>query len=309
LSQKEYELQFLRFMHAHGKSYDAEEFPHRFASFKSNLNFIAKHNADKTQTFKVAMNKFGDLTNAEFARLYLGVRMNTTTLEAFKTKSHHGKPHKVNAPASFDWRDKGAVTGVKNQGQCGSCWSFSTTGSVEGCHYLATNKLVSLSEQNLVDCSGSQGDQGCNGGLMTDAMDYIISNGGIDTEASYPYTAQDGTCVYDASNSGSTLKTYTNVNSGDETDLLAKVTLGPTSIAIDASQSSFQFYSSGIYSDPNCSTTALDHGVLAVGWGNGYWIVKNSWGADWGNAGYIWMQRGVNMCGVATMATLPSGCA
>jgi cathepsin L len=314
LSQKEYELQFLRFMHQHGKSYDAEEFPHRFANFKSNLNFISKHNADKTKTFKVAMNKFGDLSNEEFARLYLGVRMNATTLKAFKTKAHHGKvTHKVNAPASFDWRDHGAVTGVKNQEQCGSCWAFSTTGSVEGCHFLAGKPLVSLSEQNLVDCSGTQGDQGCNGGLMTDAMDYIISNGGVDTESSYPYTAEDGTCTYNAANIGSTLKAYTNVASGDETDLLAKVTLGPTSIAIDASQSSFQFYSSGVYSDAGCSTTSLDHGVLAVGWGTDagtdYWIVKNSWDVSWGQSGYIWMQRGVNMCGVATMATLPNGCA
>jgi len=148
---------------------------------------------------------------------------------------------------------------------------------------------------------------------MTQAMQYIISNGGIDTESSYPYTAQDGTCSYNSANRGSTLSSFSNVASGDEGALQTSVYSGPTSVAIDASQSSFQFYSSGVYSDPNCSSQNLDHGVLAVGWGTSsgqaYWVVKNSWGTDWGMSGYIWMARNDNnMCGIATMATLPSGC-
>jgi len=141
-------------------------------------------------------------------------------------------------------------------------------------------------------------------------MDYIIANKGVDTEKSYPYTAEDGTCHFASANVGATLKSYTNVNTGDENDLQAKVYLGPTSVAIDASQSSFQFYNSGVYSDPSCSTSQLDHGVLAVGWGvssgSDYWVVKNSWGTDWGLKGFIWMARNDgNMCGIATMATLP----
>jgi len=217
-------------------------------------------------------------------------------------------PHAL--PATWNWVPKGAVTHIKNQQQCGSCWSFSTTGSTEGCHFITTKKLVALSEQNLMDCSTSEGNQGCDGGLMTQAMDYIISNKGVDTEKSYPYTAEDGTCHFSKANIGATLKSYTNVNTGDENDLQAKVYLGPTSVAIDASQSSFQFYNSGVYSDPDCSTSQLDHGVLAVGWGtdsgSAYWIVKNSWGTDWGQQGYIWMARNDgNMCGIATMATLP----
>jgi len=145
---------------------------------------------------------------------------------------------------------------------------------------------------------------------MTDAMTYIIQNGGIDTEASYAYTAEDGTCHYSASDSGATLKSYTNVQAGSESDLQAKVTMGPTSVAIDASQSSFQFYTSGVYYEPNCSSQNLDHGVLAVGWGEesnaDYWIVKNSWGTGWGEEGYILMSRNRNNnCGIATMATLP----
>jgi len=214
-------------------------------------------------------------------------------------------------PDSWDWRNKSAVTPVKDQGQCGSCWAFSTTGSTEGCHFLATQKLVSVSEQNLVDCSGSYGNMGCNGGLMTQAMDYIIANKGIDTEASYPYTAQDGTCHFTAQNVGATLKAYTNVKSGDESDLQVKVHMGPTSVAIDAGHASFQMYSKGVYNEPACSSTQLDHGVLAVGWGisgsTPFWIVKNSWSAQWGMNGYIWMSRNKNnQCGIATMATLPS---
>jgi len=146
---------------------------------------------------------------------------------------------------------------------------------------------------------------------MTQAMEYIINNKGLDTEASYPYTAQDGTCQFNAANVGATLTGMVNITSGDENDLQQKVSLGPVSVAIDASHSSFQFYSSGVYNEPECSSQSLDHGVLAVGWGatsNGtaYWIVKNSWGTSWGINGFIWMARNSNnMCGIATIATLP----
>jgi cathepsin L len=306
LSETEYQTSFTFWMQQNQKSYHHDEFLHRYRTFKSNLDFIEAHNK-AGKSFSVAMNKFGDLSVEEFSSMYLGTRI---TKEV--PRRVHSRPT-LNLPASFDWRTKGAVTAIKNQQQCGSCWSFSTTGSVEGCNFFKTHKLISLSEQNLMDCSTSQGNQGCDGGLMTQAMDYIISNKGIDTEASYPYTAEDGTCSYNAANSGGDLKHYTNVNAGDENDLQAKVALGPTSVAIDASQSSFQFYSSGVYNEPACSTSQLDHGVLAVGWGSdsgtAYWIVKNSWGTDWGLSGYIWMSRNDNnQCGIATMATLPDQC-
>ncbi len=145
---------------------------------------------------------------------------------------------------------------------------------------------------------------------MDNAFQYIIDNGGIDTEASYPYTAEDGSCHYDAANSGATLSSYQDISSGDEAGLLAALAITPISVAIDASQSSFQFYSGGVYYEPACSSTQLDHGVLAVGWGtdsgNDYYIVKNSWGADWGLNGYIWMARNKdNNCGIATSASYP----
>jgi cathepsin L len=306
-SEFEYQSAFTFWMQKNGKSYGHDEFQVKYRTFRSNMDFIDQHNK-ANKSFTVAMNQFGDLTNKEFAKLYLGTKKNVPHVARARVN-----PGARALPASFDWRDKGAVTPIKNQQQCGSCWAFSTTGSVEGCHFLAKSKLMSLSEQNLMDCSTAQGNQGCEGGLMTQAMTYIISNGGIDTEDSYPYTAQDGTCNYNAANSGSTLNTFTNVNQGSESDLQMKVSQGPTSVAIDASQSSFQFYTSGVYSDPNCSTSQLDHGVLAIGWGTdsgtAFWLVKNSWGTDWGNQGYIEMARNDgNMCGIATMATLPQKC-
>jgi cathepsin L len=202
---------------------------------------------------------------------------------------------------------------VKNQGQCGSCWSFSTTGSTEGAHAIKTGNLVSLSEQNLMDCSTSYGNNGCNGGLMDDAFQYIIANNGIDTESCYPYQAQDGTCQYSTSCIGATLTSYQDIAQGSESDLQAAVANnGPVSVAIDAGLSSFQFYSGGVYSDSGCGNQPndLDHGVLAVGYGTlggqDMWIVKNSWGSSWGVNGYIMMARNDNnMCGIATMASYP----
>jgi cathepsin L len=296
---------FLSWASRNGKTYQPTEIQMRYSIFLSNEKYINDFNA-QNESYTLAMNKFGDLTVDEFAKYYLG-----TPSVATEDFINAEPSPAVKLPTSFDWRTKGAVTPIKNQQQCGSCWAFSTTGSTEGCHFLTKNTLVSLSEQNLVDCSDAQGNQGCNGGLMTQAMDYIISNNGIDTESSYPYTAEDGNCVFNAQNVGATLKSYTNVQSGSETDLQAKVALGPTSVAIDASHSSFQFYSTGVYYERACSASQLDHGVLAIGWGTDstkdFWLVKNSWGTDWGMNGFIEMSRNRNNnCGIATMATLPS---
>jgi len=247
------------------------------------------------------MNKFGDLTNKEFVALYNGLRINATLIDS--------DIHTPVAPlAAVDWRTKGAVTGVKNQGQCGSCWAFSATGSTEGAWFLKTNSLVSLSEQNLVDCSGAYGNYGCDGGLMDSAFQYIIANKGIDTEASYAYTARDGTCRFSPANVGATLTSFKDIQAQSETALQSAITARPVSVAIDASHSSFQFYSSGTYYESSCSPTQLDHGVLAVGFDTtgGFYIVKNSWGTDWGMSGYIQMSLGKNNnCGIATMSSYP----
>ncbi|OQR72236.1 cathepsin L isoform 4 [Tropilaelaps mercedesae] len=222
------------------------------------------------------------------------------------------EPQSVNLPRHVDWRERGAVTPVKNQGHCGSCWSFSTTGSLEGQMFRKTGKLVSLSEQNLIDCSGDFGNKGCNGGLMDNAFDYIRENRGIDTEQSYPYEGKMGKCRYSRKHKAGEDTGFVDIPSGDELALTkALATVGPISIAVDASHSSFQFYHDGVYDPPECDNHTLDHGVLAVGYGtteegDDYYIVKNSWGTTWGNEGYILMARNVdNECGVATQASYP----
>jgi len=303
----EYQTSFANWMHEHSKSYTASEFQSRFNIFKANMDYVRDWNIAGSSTV-LGMTHLADLTNAEYQAIYLGTRFDGT--ERLK----NAEPFTVTGPLAdtVNWVNKGAVTGIKNQGQCGSCWSFSTTGSTEGAHFLSTGNLVSLSEQNLMDCSRSYGNQGCNGGLMDDAFKYIIANGGIDTEASYPYmTSTTYDCKYTVANRGSTLASYKDVSSGSETALATAVDGRPVSVAIDASHNSFQLYSSGVYYEPACSTTALDHGVLAVGYGtdgaSDYWLVKNSWGTTWGMQGYIWMSRNrSNNCGIATMASYPT---
>lgn len=190
---------------------------------------------------------------------------------------------------------------------------FLQTGALEGQHFRKTKKLVSLSEQNLVDCSTKYGNNGCNGGLMDNAFRYIKANGGIDTEQAYPYKAEDEKCHFARKAIGATDKGFVDIESENEDQLKAAVaTVGPVSVAIDASHESFQLYSSGVYSDPECSSKELDHGVLVVGYGTDeqtgqdYWLVKNSWGPSWGMEGYIKMARNQeNQCGVATQASYP----
>jgi len=306
-SDREYQNAFVSWMQMHQKSYNHDDFQYRYGVFRQNMDFVSNFNG----SHKVALNKFADLTNAEFQRIYLGLKP--------KAQETSVQPQTLTTPtalpASWNWQTKGAVSHVKNQGQCGSCWAFSASEAIEGCHFITTGTLVTLSEQDLVDCSGSFGNQGCDGGLMDQAFQYVISAGGIDTESCYPYSAMDGNCHFNkaAPCCGSTVTKYTDVTSGSESALQQAVYTVPTAVGIDASQSSFQFYSGGVYYEPDCSSTQLDHGVLAVGWGtdsgSDYWIVKNSWGEDWGQQGYIWMARNKNNnCGIATAASYVTGC-
>jgi len=309
--------QFGRWKEMHGKVYETAAFEEeRFQIWKKNKQLISEHNMSLDKSFQLGLNEFSDLGAEEFNNRYTMDRFDSTTVPR---KGNRFVPAYGFEPLEqIDWRKKGVVTKVKNQGQCGSCWSFSATGSLEGALVLAGHEQVVLSEQQLVDCDrstkapGSQAyDNGCNGGLMDNAFEYIREVGGLESEADYPYTAVDGTCKVQKSKFVGHVSGYTDIPSGDEHALMMAVAqYGPVSVAIDASNFTFQLYRGGVYQEPNCSPTNLDHGVLVVGYGeeNGqkYWLVKNSWGASWGEQGYIKMARGANnMCGVASMASFP----
>ena len=286
----------------------------RMKIFMENKARIARHNQKAHlggSSFTMKLNHLGDQLNNEVISTRNGFRKGLLKQTRKFSAASFIAPENLCLPTSVDWRGKGAVTGVKNQGQCGSCWAFSATGALEGQNFRKTGKLVSLSEQNLVDCSAKYGNHGCEGGLMDFAFQYIKDNHGIDTEASYPYEAMDDSCRFSKKNIGASDVGFVDIREGDEMDLMKAVaTIGPVSVAIDASQESFQFYSTGVYFEPNCTPDGLDHGVLVVGFGtedgHDYWLVKNSWGTGWGDHGYIKMARNKNNhCGIASAASYP----
>jgi len=293
----------------HGKYYSVREEILRREIYESNLDYIEHHNiqADNgLSSYRMGESQYTDWTNDEFRAFMNGyVMRNTSTNMQFV-------PTNMDPPSSMDWRTKGYVTKVKNQERCGSCWAFSTTGSLEGQHFKKSNSLVSLSEQQLVDCSAREGNKGCKGGIMENGFKYIIKNKGIDTEESYPYRAvTEPFCKAKEGSVGATMSSFVDIKRGSIEGLQqALATIGPISVAMDASHMSFQHYKTGVYDEPKCSSIKLDHGVLAVGYGGEggqeYWIIKNSWGTVWGDEGYFKIVKSSrNMCGIATQATYP----
>ncbi|TMW87257.1 hypothetical protein EJD97_020201 [Solanum chilense] len=297
----------------HGRVYkDDIEKEHRFKIFKKNVEFIESFNKNGTQRYKLAINKYADLTTEEFTTSFMGLdtsllsqQESTATTTSFKYDSV------TEVPNSMDWRKKGSVTGVKDQGGCGCCWAFSAAAAIEGAYQIANNELISLSEQQLLDCSTQN--KGCEGGLMTVAYDFLLQNngGGITTETNYPYEEAQNVCKTEQP-AAVTISGYEVVPS-DESSLLKAVVNQPISVGI-AANDEFHMYGSGIY-DGSCNSR-LNHAVTVIGYGTSeedgtkYWIVKNSWGSGWGEEGYMRIARDVGVdgghCGIAKVASFPT---
>jgi cathepsin L len=285
-----------------GNMFTGDEYQTRLGIWLTNKRLVQEHNAGQN-SFQLALNRFAHLTPAEY-KVLLGFKINKAERKEAEVS--------MRAPnAAVDWRQKGVVNPVQDQGSCGSCWSFSTCQAQESIYAINYGTLQKLSEQNLVDCVTSC--NGCNGGLMTSAYAYVKSKQGgkFMLQADYPYTGTDGTCRFDSSKGVSKVTGYTEIKEGSESDLASKISAyGPACIAIDASHYSFQLYSSGVYDDSSCSIANINHAVGCVGYGvegsKNYWIVRNSWGSSWGEKGYIRIIRNNNnKCGVATDCVIP----
>ena len=305
--------QFSNFQERFSKRYEnLQELESRFQTFRSNLKNIILHNLDYNQNFTMGINQFTDLTPEEFKAKYVGGLK--TEVGSYGCKSFSSDA--VGAPSSIDWRTNGAVTSVKDQGQCGSCWTFSATGAIEGAWAVSKGQLIDLSEEQLVECAtGMQyGSHGCSGGSMEGAFKYVIEHGQCALSA-YPYTSgngQSGSCK--SCQPVAHVSSCSDVKPNDQISLKAAVAQQPVAIAISADTKLFQSYSSGVITSSSCYTS-LDHGVLIVGYGteNGidYWNVKNSWGTSWGDKGYVKIAKSSStndsgICGISMDPSFPS---
>ncbi|KAK6620832.1 hypothetical protein RUM43_011128 [Polyplax serrata] len=328
--EKSIQAEWDLFKSQYGKSYEnpSEEY-RRMRIFMNNLNTISEHNLKYQKgevSFEVGINKFSDMLSEEVDDLYTGVnrvnRLKALNGEEVYIPELKGKqfvPTKVDVPDFVDWTHMGAVTAVRNQKTCGACYAFSALAALEGRLYLKSKwtpseaKIQALSVQNIIDCSEDYGNNGCHGGLAMYTYDYILSNKGLNNETVYPYEGKDGKCRYKPEQSIVTMKDYVKVTPFDENELKLAVATGPVSASFNTNPDSFKMYKSGIYEDVECNANSLNHAMAVVGYGvdyktnKQYWLVKNSWGTDWGMDGYIKMARNAgNMCGIATRPVFPN---
>jgi len=298
LSESDYQNEFVAWTATYAKTYSNEDLFTRFANFRVQLDSILAHN-QLNASWTAGLNEFSDLTHEEFLSTHTG-RVSSHNRRSHGRHSEDADMSAADPSNDVDWRTKGAVAPVKNQGQCGSCWAFSATGAVESFNFQKTGTLVILSEQQLVDCCHAGGSQGCNGGEEADAIGWVHTNGGQCKSADYPYTGRDGTCKTTCTKAATVagVKRFTG-----EANIITSLDQQVVTIAVDASAAGWQSYKSGVF-DITCGKS-LNHAILAVGYGSNYYIVKNSWGLSWGEQGYVRMVRGKNLCGLGLEPSVP----
>jgi C1A family cysteine protease len=305
LSEQQYQTLFSKWMKQHNKSYRHDMVRQRYNTWRANLAFITAHNA-AGHSYSLALNEFGDMTLAEFKAVHA-----SGTYKAPAASKMAPPAVDLDLPEVVDWRLEGAVLPVQNEEQCGSCWAFVSTDAMSCLWYQKTKLLVELSTQEVIDCSGAFGCEGCNGGLTSGAYQWVMSNDGICEAAVYPFVGQNQNCGSKNCTNVARITNFVSVPAADEVTLKAAVAQQVVSSACMASTQSFQFYSSGVFNDPTCNPQDIDHGMSIIGYGttsNGtdYWLLRNMWGPTWGMKGYMYMIRGVDMCGIAESATYPT---
>jgi len=297
--EAEYQHLFTKWMNQYQKNYEMEAFFHRYSIFKENVNWIEENNA-RNLSYTVGLNQFADLTSKEFAGRN-GLVKSSPPSVSNNSRASHTPIADYKFATDLDWRSIGAVLIPRDQGQCGSCYAFSAVSAVESHWGIQHGMMYALSEQELVDCSSSEGNMGCVGGQPDNSLHYMMKHG-IAKHVSYPYTGTVGGCQ-NAARSPVIVKGSTGVGINNEAGMIAAVNIGPLIIQISAGEKIFQFYSAGIIDDAAGCGYSIDHAVNVIGYGiiSGipYWTIRNSWGASWGENGFVRIVRNKNMCEVA----------